>query len=109
MSGNYGLEHETIAKFEAQIEEWYDKLPQMLPNLADRQMLRSQMILRLQHAAVQISLYRPFLNYICPDGRSQDFNYQGYAYGSSCLRASTQVIVAVDSMEKEGLLHESQW
>lgn len=77
--------------------------------MTDQRVLRSQLLLRLQHAAVQMSLYRPFLQHMNRDKHDPDFDYQGYAYGSCCLRASTQMIFIIESMNKQGFLHEAQW
>lgn len=108
-SGTYVLDFEATARFAAEIEEWHDGLPKELPEQADERMLRQQMFHRLQHAAVQYSLYRSFLRHVCRDKTKEDFSYQGYSYGSSCLRAATQMILCVENMFQRGTLHEAQW
>jgi hypothetical protein len=65
------------------------------------------MLLRLQQAEVQISLYRPLLHHLNRDLDDPSFNYRGYAFGSSCLHASTQMTYIVESMDKPGFLNEA--
>ena len=103
----YELNSKAVTDFEKEIGIWHKSLPCELPEDIDQRTLRSQMLLRLQHAGVELSLYRPFLHHLTRDKDDLDFQYQGYAFGSSCLRASTQIVYIVESMDKQGFLHEA--
>lgn len=102
------MNYQAVTEFEKEIQAWHQSLPNELPGNIDERTLRSQMLLRLQHAGVELSLYRPFLHHLNRDKDDPEFQYPGYAFGSSCLRASTQIIYIVESMDKQGLLHVAQ-
>ena len=102
------LDYQAVTDFEKEISAWHYCLPNELPTDIDQRTLRSQLLLRLQHAGVELSLYRSFLHHLARDKDDMDFQYRGYAFGSSCLRASTQIVYTVESMHKHGFLHEAQ-
>jgi hypothetical protein len=102
------LDYQAVTDFEKEIGVWHHSLPSELPRDIDQRTLRSQMLLRLQHAGIELSLYRSFLHHLARDKDDVDFQYQGYAFGSSCLRASTQIVYIVESMHTQGFLHEAQ-
>lgn len=79
-----------MANKPAELEEWHDCLPPIdsIPS-GGRDML-AQLGLRYNSAVVQISLYRPFLHHVASDPGSRDV--QGFALGSSCIRASMQAV-----------------
>lgn len=106
--GRYEMDYQAVADREAELEAWHQELPEMSPKTVDHRVLRTQLVLRVSYTSVQICLYRPFIHHLIRGGREQ-VNYKGYAFGSACIRASTQAIWLVDAMNRHGYLHEAQW
>lgn len=109
VEATYNLDYESVPGIETELTAWHQSLPQTLPNAGDQRALYAQLLLRLQYAAVQVILYRPFLHHVNRSNQDPEFNYNGYAFGSACLKASMQVVLILDSTETQGLLHEAQW
>lgn len=108
-SGKYEINDNRINAFAAELENWHQDLPEMSPTGVDDRALRSQLLLRFCYHTVQVSLYRPFLHHIARDRNDPQFNYKGYAFGSACIKACTQVVWLIDAIDRHGFLHEAQW
>lgn len=107
--GKYEINEEQIQKFEAELKQWHEDLPEMSPSGVDDRAMRSQLLLRFCYSAVQVTLYRPFLHHVARDKHHPQFNYKGYAFGSACIKACTQVVWLIDAIDRHGYLHEAQW
>jgi len=78
--------------------------------LADDNVPRSQLLLRMSYAHVQMVLYRPFLHHALKHARpSEQLKYKAYACGSACVNASMQVVWLAETLEAKNLFHEAYW
>ncbi|KAK4612288.1 hypothetical protein CLAFUW4_12869 [Fulvia fulva] len=107
--GKHEIDYRFVANIEAKLQDWHEALPGMPPDSLGDQALKSQIMLRFCHAAVQLMLYRPFVHHVVRSQEDPDFNYKGYALGSSCIRTSMQAVWLVDAFDRHGYLHEALW
>lgn len=71
---------------------------------------RSQWLLRLSYAHVQMVLYKPFLHHALKDAQQPGrLNMKAYACGSACIKAAMQVVWLVEKLEACDLFSEAQW
>ena len=71
---------------------------------------RSQLLLRLAYAHVQMVLYRPFLHHALKDMRSNSrISLKAYACGSACIKAAMQVVWLAETLESFNLFNEAHW
>ncbi|EMD01178.1 hypothetical protein BAUCODRAFT_135907 [Baudoinia panamericana UAMH 10762] len=110
-NGFYSVEHSKIVAIEAKLDTWFQQLLQRPPETLDPVLMRSQLILRLYHARVQLVLYRPFLHHALRDSSRQTNrpSLKAYACGSACIKAAMQAVWLVERLEASGLFNPSQW
>lgn len=78
-------------------------------NVADAN-YRTQLLLRLAYAHVQMVLYRPFLHHAAKSLRPyRKIRYRAYACGSACVKAAMQVVWLAEALESRGLYNEANW
>ena len=71
---------------------------------------RSQLLLRLSYAQVQMVLYKPFLHHALKDvQRTGSLSLKAYACGSACIKAAMQVVWLAERLEDCGLFNEAHW
>ncbi|KIW42680.1 hypothetical protein, variant 2 [Exophiala oligosperma] len=107
-SQKYTERDDVVAMHEAEIQDWYDRLPAVMEETSEPEpgALRAQLMLRLWHAVAQIILYRPFLHHLGRDGQDSRFDLRGYEYGSACIRSAMQAIYLCEVLQNNGMLHE---
>ena len=72
--------------------------------------IRSQLLLRLAYAHVQMVLYRPFLHHALKQLRSNShISLKAYACGSACIKAAMQVVWLAETLESYNLFNEAHW
>ncbi|KAK9234438.1 hypothetical protein V1525DRAFT_413084 [Lipomyces kononenkoae] len=98
-----------VTSREAELREWHNDLPAIPEDTLDIVALRSQLILRLWHAMVQIILYRPFLHHLARDVQDPKFSISGYEYGSACVQAAMQAVWLIEALQKNSILHEAYY
>ncbi|KAI7228304.1 hypothetical protein KC330_g7982 [Hortaea werneckii] len=115
-NGFYGVEYSKIVATEEQLERWYNQLlvapseQQAQPGGDDSKLIRSQLMLRMYYAHVQMVLYRPFLHHALKDvRRSSRVSMKAYACGSACIKASMQVVWLAERMEASDLFNAAHW
>lgn len=112
-NGFYAVEYSKITAIERQLEAWFVQLPP-LPSTSepaiDSNVTRSQLLLRLSYAHVQMVLYKPFLHHTLK-GVLQNccLNLKAYACGSACIKAAMQVVWLAERLETCKLFNESYW
>ncbi|KAI7057644.1 hypothetical protein KC352_g44164, partial [Hortaea werneckii] len=111
-----GVEYSKIVATEEQLERWYNQLlvapseQQAQPGGDDSKLIRSQLMLRMYYAHVQMVLYRPFLHHALKDvRRSSRVSMKAYACGSACIKASMQVVWLAERMEASDLFNAAHW
>lgn len=108
-AGKATLPADSVASLEAEISQWAANLPDPLHGMHDSRATNAQLVLRLHHAAAQVTLYRPFLHHIAYDRSDLRFNAKGFEYASHCVQAATQAIWIVEAMQTHGFFHEAIW
>ncbi|KAK0889266.1 Gypsy retrotransposon integrase-like protein 1, partial [Friedmanniomyces endolithicus] len=112
-NGFYGVESSKIVATEARLDCWYRQLEenQISGDAAeDASVMRSQQMLRLYHAQVQMVLYRPFLHHALGDAqRGSSTSLKAYACGSACVKAAMQAVWLAERLETSSLLSPSHW
>ncbi|KAK0887393.1 Gypsy retrotransposon integrase-like protein 1 [Friedmanniomyces endolithicus] len=112
-NGFYGVESSKIVATEARLDYWYRQLEenQISGDAADdASVMRSQLMLRLYHAQVQMVLYRPFLHHALGDAqRGSSTSLKAYACGSACIKAAMQAVWLVERLETSSLLSTAHW
>ena len=72
--------------------------------------MRSQLLLRLYHAQVQMVLYRPFLHHALRQVRRPSRkSLKAYACGSACIKAAMQAVWLAERLEASSLLNAALW
>lgn len=110
-NGFYSVEYKNVVAIEEDLERWFSALPSELPSSgADAQHMRSQLLLRLAYAHVQMVLYRPFLHHAAKDLRPFcEIHYKAYACGSACVKAAMQAVWLAEALDGRGLFNEAHW
>ncbi|KAH8802477.1 fungal-specific transcription factor domain-containing protein [Xylogone sp. PMI_703] len=96
------------------LRHWVDSIPKGFKlgrDVASPSRLRSQYMVCITYAHVQLMLYRPFLHYLSrsrEDGTNiSDNNYSAYAM--ACIRASHNIIHLSEDMWKRGFVIGTKW
>ncbi|KAK4989692.1 Gypsy retrotransposon integrase-like protein 1 [Elasticomyces elasticus] len=112
-NGFYSVQYQRIAQIEADLEQWLNNLPDMSTPSAPAstpRFIRSQLLLRLAYAHVQMVLYRPFLHHVMKSSEpGRIFHYKAYACGSACVKAAMQVVWLAQTLDSHGALNEAYW
>lgn len=70
---------------------------------------RTQLLLRLAYAHVQMVLYRPFILHVIRTGPSDPPEMRSFACASACIKAAMQIVWLVEELETHGLLISAYW
>ncbi|KAK3714465.1 Gypsy retrotransposon integrase-like protein 1 [Vermiconidia calcicola] len=113
-NGFYGVEYSKIIATEEQLEEWFASMPPSFvesSTVGTALQMRSQLLLRLAYAHVQMVLYRPFLHHALKIMRSNSpvISLKAYACGSACIKAAMQVVWLAETLESYNLFNEAHW
>ncbi len=127
-NGFYGVEYSKIVTIEDQLEAWFNGLQDPADAVApegtmlvryvslltgrnrSNRLYRSQLLLRLAYAHVQMVLYRPFLHHALKNMRSNNHvSLKAYACGSSCIKAAMQVVWLAETLESYNIFNEAHW
>ncbi|KAK5105683.1 hypothetical protein LTR62_002495 [Meristemomyces frigidus] len=112
--GFYGIEYSKIVVAEQErLDEWFKQLQDNQPSedaAEDPNILRSQLMLRLYYAQVQMVLYRPFLHHALRQTRhGSRTSLKAYACGSACVKAAMQVVWLAERLEASLLFNAALW
>ncbi|KAK3671141.1 Gypsy retrotransposon integrase-like protein 1 [Recurvomyces mirabilis] len=112
-NGTYGVEYSKIVATEEKLEQWLERLqqtPLSETHVGDSVTMRSQLMLRLYYAHVQMVLYRPFLHHALRNaGNGSRTSLKAYACGSACIKAGMQAVWLVEKLEASSLFNSSLW
>ncbi|KAK0768373.1 Gypsy retrotransposon integrase-like protein 1 [Friedmanniomyces endolithicus] len=116
--GFCGIKYSKIVAAEERLDEWFKQLQDNQPSedaAEDANIIRSQLMLRLFYAQVQMVLYLPFLHYaLRHTSNGSRTSLKAYACGSACVKAAMQAelcvihevrITALDNRESPGELN----
>ncbi|KAI9738136.1 MAG: hypothetical protein M1818_005565 [Claussenomyces sp. TS43310] len=109
---SYLISHAKIREVERDLQEWLDRLPMALRpgDRVDEEMVRSQQLLRMAYAHVQMMLYRPFLHYVSSKSNAgKNIDERSYACAAACVSVSRNVVHITTEMKKRGLLIGAYW
>ncbi|KAK5703331.1 Gypsy retrotransposon integrase-like protein 1 [Elasticomyces elasticus] len=113
-NGTYGVEYRKVTATEERLQAWIGRLQQVsLPDdlAANSDNLRSQLMLRLYYAHVQMVLYRPFLHHALRDSQQMGgrTSLKAYAMGSDCVKAAMQAVWLVERLEASSMFNSAHW
>lgn len=127
-SGNkIGVNYALIVKYEEELDLWFQSLPAPTPTdslqpdhlrleselfLAYFTLLtwdRTQLLLRLAYAHVQMVLYRPFIHQIIRAESKDVPEMRSFACASACIKAAMQIVWIVGELSNRGLLVGAYW
>ncbi|TKA82903.1 hypothetical protein B0A55_01167 [Friedmanniomyces simplex] len=112
-NGTYGVEYRKIVATEEKLAAWIGRLQELsLPAalVANGDNLRSQLMLRLYYAHVQMVLYRPFLHHALRDTQQMGrTSLKAYACGSDCVKAAMQAVWLVERLEASSMFNSALW
>ncbi|KAF4951615.1 hypothetical protein FGADI_7392 [Fusarium gaditjirri] len=91
-SRTYKLTSQEIASLDAQLTEWYQRLPPVDEIPPVKRALHAQLAIRHTYAITQMALHRPFLHHLTRKAEDRGFCMEGYAYGSKCIAAAMQTV-----------------
>ncbi|KAE8444750.1 hypothetical protein EG329_014310 [Mollisiaceae sp. DMI_Dod_QoI] len=106
----YRVNYGRIIKFEAELDEWFKNIP--APSQSEslqQETLRTQLLLRLAYAHVQMVLYRPFILHVIRTTPSDPPEMRSFACASACIKAAMQIVWLVEELETRGLLISAYW
>ncbi|KAF8861656.1 hypothetical protein BDZ45DRAFT_250787 [Acephala macrosclerotiorum] len=106
----YRVNYCRIIKFEAELGEWFEKIP--VPTQSESlqpETTRTQLLLRLAYAHVQMVLYRPFIIHVIRTAPSDPPEMRSFACASACIKAAMQIVWLVEELETRGLLISAYW
>ena len=116
-----------ITEVENDLTKWFTELPASEPHqhypsnyirfVSERSfreihvltISRTQLLLRMAYAHVQMVLYRPFLHHINRMNPTITADLRSFACASACVKAAMQVIWLVEQLDNQGLLTGSYW
>ena len=126
-SNRWQVDYARVVEAEQELAKWLNELPTHSEHPAQLQrdmeryacfqvmtsqansFLRSQLLLRVAHAHVQMVLYRPFLHHIGRRKTDSKFDYRAFACASACVKAARQVIWLTEALNDAGLLRGPLW
>ncbi|KAK0860523.1 Gypsy retrotransposon integrase-like protein 1 [Friedmanniomyces endolithicus] len=131
-NGTYGVEYRKIVATEVAIPifeyvrgfvltclpqeklaAWIGRLQELsLPAalVANGENLRSQLMLRLYYAHVQMVLYRPFLHHALRSPKQMGrTSLKAYACGSDCVKAAMQAVWLLERLEASAMFSSALW
>lgn len=124
----YMVSFAKVREIEKDLEEWKASLPEPLkpgseapPDIircaqdfshVERPILiicRTQQLLRMAYAHIQLFLYRPFLHYATVQSRSKHLDKRCYGCAAACVNISRNIVHITTSMRGGGLLNGAYW
>ena len=123
----YRVNYALIVKYEEELDLWFQGLPAPTPtdsiqpdNLRSDPKLflsyfrlltwgRTQLLLRLAYAHVQMVLYRPFIHHIIRAESKDVPEMRAFACASACIKAAMQIVWIVGELSNRGLLVSAYW
>ena len=66
-------------------------------------------LLRLSHAHVQWTMYRPFLHFASSSFQAESIDQRSYLCAAACVSTARKIIQTVRDMHHQGLLNGSYW
>ncbi|KIW83852.1 hypothetical protein Z517_03098 [Fonsecaea pedrosoi CBS 271.37] len=108
-AATYLVRVEKVKDIERALKRWIENLPfgfRLKAHVVSRPLLRTQYLLRMSHAHVQLYLYRPFLHYLSKattqNASSPDLTFPPYA--AACVQACHTILSLSDEMYNQDLL-----
>ncbi|OAL36194.1 hypothetical protein AYO20_04608 [Fonsecaea nubica] len=108
-AATYLVRVEKVKDIERALKRWIENLPfgfRPKAHMVSRPLLRTQYLLRMSHAHVQLYLYRPFLHYLSKattqNTSSPDLTFPPYA--AACVQACHTILSLSDEMYNQDLL-----
>ncbi|KID75097.1 Activator of stress response 1 [Metarhizium brunneum] len=101
-----------IKEIEADLQTWYDRLPEMWRPSPDGpiEVVRVRHLLRFAYAHVQLVLYRPFLHYISPrHSHGTKVDELSYACAAAAVSVSRNIVHIGLEIRKQRVLSGPYW
>ncbi len=123
----YRVNYALIVKYEEALDLWFQSLPAPTPTdslqpdhlRSDSELFltyfnlitwdRTQFLLRLAYAHVQMVLYRPFIHHIIRAESKDVPEMRSFACASACIKAAMQIVWIVGELSNRGLLVGAYW
>ncbi|OAP63265.1 hypothetical protein AYL99_02492 [Fonsecaea erecta] len=109
LAATYLVRIEKVKDIERALKRWMESLPfgfRLKSHTSPRSLLRTQYLLRMSHAHVQLYLYRPFLHYLsrASDENTSSSNITFSPYAAACVRACHTILSLSGEMCESDLL-----
>jgi hypothetical protein len=104
------VNYSSVVQFEAELDEWFKRIPvptQSESNQPETQ--RTQLLLLLAYAHVQMVLYRPFILHVIRTAPLEPPEMRSFACASACIKAAMQIVWIVEGLESRDLLISAYW
>lgn len=98
-----------IPQWEQLLSQWRQELPQLPSEQPDRNMVRTQLMLRFVEAAITVTIYRPFMQHVIRTRADSDFSEKGLEYSFACIQSSIRAVHVAQLMEEHSVLDAAQW
>ncbi|KAL2202674.1 hypothetical protein CC79DRAFT_1280031 [Sarocladium strictum] len=108
----YTISYTKIKEIEADLHEWFEKLPQAWRPSADGpvEVVRVRHLLRFSYAHVQLVLYRPFLHYVSPRlSQGNKIDDLSYACAAAAISVSRNIVHIGLEIRKQQVLSGPYW
>lgn len=98
-----------IALAEAELQRWESTLPDLPSASHNRRALTGQLNVRMIYTAVRLHLYSPYLDHLSKDPNDPSYSAAGFEHASSCVRAATQAVLLVETMQSQDIMCSVYW
>ncbi|KUJ06794.1 uncharacterized protein LY89DRAFT_397515 [Mollisia scopiformis] len=106
----YRVNYARVLEFDKELEEWHKQISAPMQSESDQPgIIRTQLLLRLAYAHVQMVLYRPFILHVIRTSPSDPPDMRSFACASSCIKAAMQIVWLIEGLEHRGLLISEYW
>ncbi|KAF4611356.1 hypothetical protein G7Y89_g15657 [Cudoniella acicularis] len=104
---SYRVSYARVIKVEEDLDQWFHSIPAPTPTeTLQPEILRTQLLLRLAYAHVQMVLYTPFVHHIArirTQSKEDVPEMRSFACASACIKAAMQIVWIVAELDNRGL------
>jgi hypothetical protein len=111
-TSTYRISYARIKEIEADLLEWYERLPETWRPSAEGpiETIRVRHLLRFAYAHVQLVLYRPFLHYVSPRlSQENRLDELSYACAAAAISVSRNIVHIGLEIRKQRVLSGPYW
>lgn len=98
-----------MSEIDVELKEWEQQLPPLTQPCASPRILQGHLTLRLHYTGIYMLLTAPCLHHLGRERNDPAWNMTGYGYGSMCIRAASEAVFLVQTLQANNLLEGIHW